>query len=116
MYLFCMYTSDHKQYERTRAELTPHAISISIENAETVSRRTLQVPFQSIHTKFGSHPADAKVPAFSYHYRLFRATDGPARLIVSDWDGKTEPGAEVGEELMFNYIQIAPYLEDANGH
>lgn len=37
---------------------------------------------------------------------------GSARLTVSDWTTDAEPGGPVGRELMFNFIEIQPYLAE----
>ena len=35
-----------------------------------------------------------------------------AKLTVTDWTSDKDPGGPVGQELMFNFIEIQPYLED----
>ena len=35
-----------------------------------------------------------------------------AGLTVSDWKTDKSPGGPIGQELMFNFIQIQPYLEE----
>lgn len=47
----------------------------------------------------------------NYHRRIFRATATTARLSVSDWESPGSAGGPPGQELMFNFIEIQPYLE-----
>jgi hypothetical protein len=48
----------------------------------------------------------------NYHQRVFRAAGETAELVISDWASDTEPGGEIGQELIFNFIEIQPYMED----
>ena len=48
----------------------------------------------------------------NYHWRVFRAKGTTARLAVSDWKSEHEPGGPVGQELMFNFVEVQPYLEN----
>jgi hypothetical protein len=47
----------------------------------------------------------------NYHWRVFRATATQARLTVSDWASDQDPGGPEDQELMFNFIEVQPYLE-----
>jgi hypothetical protein len=42
---------------------------------------------------------------------IFRATGPTATLSISDWKTKSEPGGPIGQELMFNNIDVHPYFE-----
>jgi hypothetical protein len=48
----------------------------------------------------------------NYHWRLFRARDKTARLVVCDWTTGKETGDAIGQELIYNFIEIQPYLEE----
>lgn len=45
-------------------------------------------------------------------YVDFRAAGDTAALTVSDWKSEKDPGGPVGQELMFNFIEIQPYIGD----
>jgi hypothetical protein len=47
---------------------------------------------------------------FKIHQLIFRATGPSARLVVSDWASDGAPGGPVGQELMFNFVDVHPYL------
>ena len=40
------------------------------------------------------------------HRRVFRANDSTARLTISDWAGDSDPGGPIGQELIFNAIEV----------
>jgi len=45
----------------------------------------------------------------NYHWRVFRANGTTAKLTVSDWKSAAEPGGPIGQELMYNFVQMQPY-------
>jgi len=44
------------------------------------------------------------------HKVVFRAQDETARLTLADWAGDRDPGGPVGEELIWNFVQVQPYF------
>ena len=60
----------------------------------------------------------ARVPPFSrtrqpwinYYWRIFRAKTPTAKLTISDWATRDEPGGPVGQEWIYNFIEVQPYL------
>ena len=48
----------------------------------------------------------------NYHWRVFRAKGESAELTVTDWQDRQSPGGPIGQELMFNFVEIQPYLGD----
>jgi len=68
-----------------------------------------QYPFYSAR---GPRPFTREHPFhMNYHWRRFRATGAGAELTVSDWIGETGPGGPVGQQLIYNFIEIQPYLD-----
>ena len=51
-------------------------------------------------------------PWMNYHWRVFTAKETTAKLTVTDWQHDQQPGGPIGQELMFNFIEIQPYIED----
>ncbi len=49
----------------------------------------------------------------NYHWRVFRAKSATARLTVSDWKSAAEAGGPIGQELIFNFLELQPYLSEA---
>ncbi|MDO9575848.1 MAG: LamG domain-containing protein [bacterium] len=95
-YSIKMWVGDHKNLSLAQT-LTA---SIQIENAEFIPEENI-------------HQSDKRGDSyFTYFYRVFRAKGGPAKLVISDWASDKEPGGPIGQELMFNFIEVQPYLED----
>jgi len=56
---------------------------------------------------------NAQNPAWlNYHFRVFRAIGSTAKLVISDWVGPPAAGGPIGQELMFNFIEVKPYWEE----
>jgi hypothetical protein len=47
-----------------------------------------------------------------FHWRVFRAKGTTAKLTISDWAGDSDPGGPIGQELMYNFIEIQPYYSE----
>lgn len=73
---------------------------------------------QTYHSALGYNPKSN--PAwFDFHLKVFRAKATTATLTISDWasdpstgSGQAEPGGPIGQELIYNFIEVMPYLED----
>ena len=42
---------------------------------------------------------------------VFKALSSEVELVFSDWAAPDAPGAELGEELAFNFVRVVPYFE-----
>ena len=51
-------------------------------------------------------------PWLNYYWRVFRAKAPTAKLTISDWVSADEPGGPVGQELIFNFIEVQPYFAE----
>jgi hypothetical protein len=107
-------TADYQDIKGGRSRQDRHAVSLSVEDAETLQQLSYRsVPVKSTY----SHPQlpFPNGPAWLNHHRLmFRATQPTARLCLSDWASGAAAGGPEGQELMFNYVQVQPYFEDAS--
>jgi len=45
-------------------------------------------------------------------YYLFRAKSDTCNLAISDWADEQNPGGPAGQEIVYDFIQIQPYLEN----
>ncbi|MBI3921119.1 MAG: hypothetical protein HY318_06855 [Armatimonadetes bacterium] len=77
--------------------------SITIENAELL-------PGKNVTWSYGIGVINGEY--FTHYYRVFRARDRTAKLLVSDWADEKNPGGPIGQELMYNFVEIQPYLEE----
>lgn len=113
LYSLKMLTSDYQDLLNGKSEKKKNAVSITLEGVDLVEGP--RTAFQYTYP----HSYGAKWDKFdpkhqywvNYHYRVFRAKAETAELTVSDWRSDAEPGGPVGQELVFNFIEIQPYLE-----
>ncbi|MFH0963227.1 MAG: LamG domain-containing protein [Planctomycetota bacterium] len=80
-----------------------HALSVHIEGVDILEEKSVQ---ESIKSRNGTQPW------VSFVRRVFRAKGNTAELSVSDWASLEQPGGPIGQNLIFNFIQVEPYLED----
>ena len=89
-----------------------HAVSITIDGVTIVPEKSFTEVVKSCY----SHdlgPYNKDHPAWmNYHWRVVRASGPTAKLTISDWRAAGEPSGAIGQELMFNFIQVQPYMAD----
>jgi len=96
-------------------------VGVEIKNA-------VLIPYKSFQHVYGNEQI-----WLTYHVFVFRAKSETATLTISDWvrneriywpaewgiqfnidkwTGEGKPGGPIGQELMFNFVELQPYLED----
>ncbi len=60
---------------------------------------------------YSSSPEPPPPGWITYHWKVFRATQPTATLIVSDWPNDAEPSGTFGQEQTFNFLELQPYHE-----
>ncbi len=95
LYTFRMFIGDFNDMSKKQT----YAASVTLDGAEIT---------RSINHVFGQ----GNQAWMNYRWDLFRAKAATARLTVSDWLNDHEPGGPVGQELMYNFIQVQPYFEE----
>jgi len=104
LYSLKMITAGYENLSPDKSEKKPDAVSITVGNAEMISEPVTDFQF--------TYPSGRQDPRFlNYHYKVFRARGTSAQLTISDWATETEPGGPIGQELMFNFVEIQPYLD-----
>ena len=114
LYSMKMITGDYQDLAKEISKKKVHAVSIKLDNVDV-----LPGPKNSFQYVISNHPTAHKLGKFqgshkywiNYHWRVFRATGTTASLTISDWKSANEPGAPVGQELMFNFIEVQPYFD-----
>jgi len=108
LYSLRMFTGDYGDLSVQQK----HQFSISLEGVELVAKKSLQHVFPNCYSHHLG-PYDAEHHAWmNFHRRIFRAKSPQAKLTISDWATNSDPGGPIGQELMFNFIQVQPYLAD----
>ncbi len=110
LYSLKMVTADYGELTRGKSFEQKHAISIKLDDAEIVES------FQHVYTNAWSFRLgpfnDENKFWMNYHFMVFRPRAGLSRLEVSDWAGPDGPGGPIGQELIYNFIELQPYLEE----
>lgn len=92
------------------------AIGIQLNGAEILPEhsfdKTIVSPAKSSRTQddgltFEVETGDLKM-AWLHSRRLFRATAPTAELVLSDWPGDKPPAGGAGQELVWDFIELAP--------
>lgn len=110
-----MFTADYGELKKGKSKSDTHHINIRIDGVDLIREK-------EFHQLFPSSLAGSVYGPFSrensfhlmYHRVVFRAKATEAVLTISDWASDTDPGGAVGQELMYNFIEVQPYLDDSD--
>ncbi len=121
LYSLKLLVADHQDLLQGESVKRKHNVGIQIDNAALV-------PYESFNEPYGSNKLWT-----TYYFLVFRAKSETATLTISDWvsddhppwpsewgsqldigewNKPAKPGGPIGQELMFNFIEVQPYLED----
>jgi len=111
LYTMKMFTEDRQDYLNGFVDGEVHAVEIQIDNVVMIPGRAFQEVMQSERGQEVNPPfSSSSQPWFNYYWRLFQAQGTTATLTISDWASAGSPGGPVGQELMFNFIEVQPYF------
>ena len=111
LYTMKMFSMDRRDYLNAVSAMETHPVQIDIDNVDIVPGREFQQVMQSERGGGVSPPwSSSHQPWFNYYWRLFQAKGTTATLTISDWSSNSSPGGPIGEELMFNFIEVQPYF------
>lgn len=83
---------------------------VDIEDVVFASDRCFQHVYPSSYAhSFGPYNVDHRA-WLNYHRLVFRAEKETAELIISDWPNPVEPGGPAGQQIIFNFVEVKPYL------
>ena len=102
VYSVTMYTADLNNMNRRQL----HSVGLRVAKAR-------DMPGTEVHNAWRHEPHDdfgGNDTWSNYHQILFRAESETAELIISDWLYPEVPTGPVGQELLFNFIQVEPYF------
>lgn len=112
LYSLKMVTADYGDLVKGKSVEQKHAVSIRLDGVELVPEKCFQYVIANNYAQTLG-PFNKDNPFWmNYHFLVFRAKGKTAKLTVSDWASATEPGGPIGQELMFNFVEVQPYLED----
>ena len=108
LYSLKMFTCDYKDLTSPRKKQLHEADkfigSVILEGVEVDPKR-------SFVEMYASSP-EPRIPVWiTYHWKVFKAREPTAKLIVSDWPAEKNAAATFGQEQAFNFVEIQPYRE-----
>ena len=115
LYSLKAFTGDYADLQSGKTRKDQHGLSITLDGAE-VQPGGFSHPFVS-HDFPAALAAYAKVagkPPFwmTYHWLRFRAEGPTAKLCISDWAKPDAPGGPIGQQVICNFVEVQPVLED----
>ena len=113
LYSMKLITADYQNLITEKSEKKLDAVSIRLDGVDVdpAPNRNFQFTFPNCYAHHLGKFTDKHNYWMNYHWRVFRAKGTTARLTVSDWKSDKEPGGPVGQELMYNFIEVQPYFE-----
>ena len=114
LYSMKMITGDYQDLIQEKSEKKTHGVSIRLDDVEILSdpRKSFDYLYPNNYAH-GLGKFDRKYNYWmTYHSRVFRAKGSAATLTVSDWKTEKDPDGPIGQELMYNFIEIQPYSEE----
>lgn len=115
LYSLKLVTADYQDLVAERQDKKLHAVSIAIDGVEPLpgEKMSFQAVFPNHYARpVGAFRGDERSYYMNYHWRVFRAQSATALLRVADWHSESDPGGPVGQELMYNFIEVQPYFAD----
>jgi hypothetical protein len=112
LYSLKMITADFQELSCGKSAQQKHAVSITLDSVQPVEEKSFQHPIANNYAhELGAFTGPNKA-WMNYHYEVFRAKARTAKLAISDWISSINPGGPAGQQLMFNFIEVQPYLEE----
>ena len=115
LYSLKLFTADYNDIVKGESIKQKHAVTITLDNVDLLPEKC----FQTLYSNFSYYhmgPYDdeeAKTKTWiNFHRKVFRARAATARLTISDWASETELGGPVGQELMYNFVEVQPYFDN----
>ena len=113
LYTLRMYSGDYRDLSLQQSL----AVSLTLDGAEVLADRSKQDVFPNCYSHhYGPFDRD-HLAWMNYHWTVFRAKSEEATLTIADWASPDQPsvgarpGGPVGQEIMFNFVQVQPYYE-----
>ena len=110
LYSLKMVTADYQNLLNGVSARKADEVRIAVEGVDVDDARSFQFSFPQHYGRVLGPFKRGNLFWMNYHWRVFRAKQSTARLEVRDWVDDGQPGGPVGQELIYNFIEIQPYL------
>ncbi|MBU0608736.1 MAG: hypothetical protein KKI08_12690, partial [Armatimonadetes bacterium] len=109
VYSLKVYTGDYGDLTGGKSRKDQQVLTVKLDGAE-LQPDGFSYPFRSCR---GPQPFTTAQPFWmTYHWLRFRAQGPTATLTLSDWAKAGEPGGPVGQQMMVNFVEVQPVLEE----
>ena len=102
LYTFRMIACDYTDLSKREKP----ALSVKLDNVDLFPDKSFAAVFPD--ASFVS--MEQHKTWLTYYWYLFRAEGKRARVTITDWATGDQPGGPIGQQLIFNYIQVHPYF------
>lgn len=86
------------------------ALTIHLDDVQLIPGLGMAKIYESSRgQEVGSSFSRNNQPWFSYTWQVFRANSPTALLSITDWTSTGEPGGPIGQEVLFNFVEVQPY-------
>ena len=111
LYSVKMLTTDYDDITKRRNTKSPHAASITVRDAEVLKEDSICELFTRQGGSYGNEdrPNNRWI---TYRVVFFRPRGTEAALTISDWESDKAAGGPVGRQLIHNFIEVQPELEE----
>jgi concanavalin A-like lectin/glucanase superfamily protein len=114
LYLVRLWVGDYNELMAGASRDEERAVSLRVDGGDVWDNWYRTKVFKGNEYTYASYQlppfSGQNLYYFKIHQLVFRANGPAARLVISDWKSSAEPGGPVGQELMFNFIEVHPYL------
>jgi hypothetical protein len=108
-----MFTADYGELKKGKSKNEAHHMRIGIDDVDLIPEKEFHQLYPSKLGGVVQGPFNVENSLYlTYHRVVFRARNTTALLTISDWASETNPGGPVGQQLMHNFIEVQPYLEE----
>ncbi|MFH1604336.1 MAG: hypothetical protein ABIH03_10570 [Pseudomonadota bacterium] len=84
--------------------------SVRVDGAEVDEKKSFSIANHGF-VKLGAFIKTNGVPYHKYHWLVFRAKGASALLTLSDWETDAQPGGPIGQEIVWNFVEVQPYFD-----
>ena len=111
LYTLKLITADYDDYKEGNVEKQDHAVTIRIDGVEMMADRSFKEVMQSSRGQEAPPFSRDRQPWFNHYWQLFRAGETTANLTISDWARVDHPGGPIGQDLLYNFLELQPYFD-----
>ncbi len=112
LYSMNMFVSDYRDLTLPNFEKKEHPTTVKIDGGDMVNELSFHELWPSGLCGHSHGPFNRTNNLWITYYRLvFKATSKEGKLTITDWATPDTPGGPIGQEQIYNFVQVQPFLE-----